>query len=91
MEDYSTITQKNLGAEITHKKYQKQIDWRRNNMRELYLSDDILNMRSLVLCTSVSLLFLETSILLENRILVRKKEKTLLTVTIMNNRTLWMV
>ena len=37
MEDFSTITQKNLGAEITHKKYRKQIDWRRNKVRELLI------------------------------------------------------
>jgi hypothetical protein len=35
--------------------------------------------------------FLEILVLLENRILAPKKEKTLLTVTIMNNRMLWMV
>jgi hypothetical protein len=70
LEDYSTITQKNLGTEITHKKYRKQIDWRRNKVRELYLSEDILNMRSPLLCTSVSLLFLETSILSETRLVV---------------------
>jgi predicted transcriptional regulator len=37
LEDYSTITQKNSRAEITHKKYQKQIDWRRNKVRELLI------------------------------------------------------
>ena len=37
MEDFSTITQKNPRAEITHKKYQKQIDWRRNKVRELLI------------------------------------------------------
>jgi predicted transcriptional regulator len=37
LEDYSTITKKNPRAEITHKKYQKQIDWRRNKVRELLI------------------------------------------------------
>jgi len=37
LEDFSTITQKNLRAKITHKKYQKQIDWRRNKVRELVI------------------------------------------------------
>ena len=37
MEDFSTITQKNPGSEITHKKYQKQIDLRRNKVRELLI------------------------------------------------------
>ena len=37
MEDFSTITQKNARAEITQKKYQKQIDWRRNKVRELLI------------------------------------------------------
>ena len=37
MEDFSTTTQKNPRAEITHKKYQKQIDWRRNKVRELLI------------------------------------------------------
>jgi predicted transcriptional regulator len=37
LEDYSTITQKNPRAKITHKKYQKQIDWRRNKVRELLI------------------------------------------------------
>ncbi len=37
MEDFSTITQKNPRAEITHKKYRKQIDWRRNKVRELLI------------------------------------------------------
>ena len=37
MEDYSTIPQKNPRAEITYKKYQKQIDWRRNKVRELLI------------------------------------------------------
>ena len=37
MEDYSTTTQKNPRAEITQKKYQKQIDWRRNKVRELLI------------------------------------------------------
>ena len=37
MEAYSTIPQKNPRAEITHKKYRKQIDWRRNKVRELLI------------------------------------------------------
>ncbi len=37
MEDFSTTTQKNPRAEITYKKYQKQIDWRRNKVRELLI------------------------------------------------------
>jgi predicted transcriptional regulator len=37
LEDFSTITQKNPRAEITHKKYRKQIDWRRNKVRELLI------------------------------------------------------
>ena len=37
MEDYSTITKKNPRAEITYKKYRKQIDWRRNKVRELLI------------------------------------------------------
>ena len=37
LEDFSTITQKNPRAEITHKKYQKQIDLRRNKVRELLI------------------------------------------------------
>jgi hypothetical protein len=37
LEDFSTTTQKNPRAEITHKKYQKQIDWRRNKVRELLI------------------------------------------------------
>ncbi len=37
MEEFSTITQKNPRAKITHKKYQKQIDWRRNKVRELLI------------------------------------------------------
>jgi DNA-binding NarL/FixJ family response regulator len=37
LEDFSTITQKNPRAEITYKKYQKQIDWRRNKVRELLI------------------------------------------------------
>ena len=37
MEDFSTITQKNPRAKITQKKYQKQIDWRRNKVRELLI------------------------------------------------------
>ena len=37
MEDLSTITQKNPRAKITHKKYRKQLDWRRNKVRELLI------------------------------------------------------
>ena len=37
MEDFSTTTQKNPRAEITHKKYRKHIDWRRNKVRELLI------------------------------------------------------
>ena len=37
MQDFSSTTQKNLSAEITHKKYRKQIDWRRNKVRELLI------------------------------------------------------
>jgi predicted transcriptional regulator len=37
LEDYSSTTQKNPRAEITHKKYRKQIDWRRNKVRELLI------------------------------------------------------
>jgi predicted transcriptional regulator len=37
LEAYSTIPQKNPRAEITHKKYRKQIDWRRNKVRELLI------------------------------------------------------
>ena len=37
MEDFSSTTQKNPRAEITHKKYQKQIDWRRNKVHELLI------------------------------------------------------
>jgi predicted transcriptional regulator len=37
LEDFSTITEKNPRAEITHKKYQKQIDWRRNKVKELLI------------------------------------------------------
>jgi predicted transcriptional regulator len=37
LEDYLTITKKNPRAEITHKKYRKQIDWRRNKVRELLI------------------------------------------------------
>jgi predicted transcriptional regulator len=37
LEDFLTITQKNARAEITHKKYRKQIDWRRNKVRELLI------------------------------------------------------
>ena len=39
MEDFSTITQKNPRAEITHKKYQKQIDLCRNKVRELLIRE----------------------------------------------------
>jgi predicted transcriptional regulator len=37
LEDFSTITQKNPRAEITYKKYRKQIDWRRNKVHELLI------------------------------------------------------
>jgi predicted transcriptional regulator len=37
LEDFPTTTQMNPRAEITHKKYQKQIDWRRNKVRELLI------------------------------------------------------
>jgi hypothetical protein len=37
LEGISSIIQKNLSAEITHKKYRKQIDWRRNKVRELVI------------------------------------------------------
>jgi predicted transcriptional regulator len=37
LEDFSSTTQKNPRAEITHKKYRKQIDWRRNKVRELLI------------------------------------------------------
>jgi DNA-binding NarL/FixJ family response regulator len=37
LEDLSTIRQKHHRTEITHKKYQKQIDWRRNKVRELLI------------------------------------------------------
>ena len=37
MEDFSSTAQRNPRAEITHKKYQKQIDWRRNKVRELLI------------------------------------------------------
>jgi predicted transcriptional regulator len=37
LEDLPTIIQKNARAEITQKKYQKQIDWRRNKVRELLI------------------------------------------------------
>lgn len=37
MEDFPTTTQKNARAEITHKKYRKQIDWSRNKVRELLI------------------------------------------------------
>jgi predicted transcriptional regulator len=37
LEDYSTIPQKNPRAEITYKKYRKQIDWRRNKVRALLI------------------------------------------------------
>jgi hypothetical protein len=37
LEDFSSTTQRNPRAEITHKKYQKQIDWRRNKVRELLI------------------------------------------------------
>jgi hypothetical protein len=35
LEESSTTTQKNPRAEITQKKYRKQIDWPRNKVREL--------------------------------------------------------
>jgi hypothetical protein len=54
-----SIESKWIGAEIKY---------------ENYLSEDILNMRSLVLYTSVSLLFLETSILSEIRLVVLQKD-----------------
>ena len=37
MEDFSSTTQKNPRAQITYKKYRKQIDWRRNKVRELLI------------------------------------------------------
>jgi predicted transcriptional regulator len=37
LEDFSSTTQKNPRAEITHKKYRQQIDWRRNKVRELLI------------------------------------------------------
>ncbi len=37
MEEFSTIIQKNPRAKITYKKYRKQIDWRRNKVRELLI------------------------------------------------------
>jgi len=37
LEDFSSTAQRNPRAEITHKKYQKQIDWRRNKVRELLI------------------------------------------------------
>jgi hypothetical protein len=37
LEDFSSTKQKNPRAEITHKKYRKQIDWRRNKVRELLI------------------------------------------------------
>ena len=37
MEDFSTIIQKNPRAEITNKKYQKQIDLRRNSVHALLI------------------------------------------------------
>jgi predicted transcriptional regulator len=37
LEDYSTNTKKNPRSQITHKKYRKQIDWRRNKVRELLI------------------------------------------------------
>jgi predicted transcriptional regulator len=37
LEDFSSTTQKNPRAEITYKKYRKQIDWRRNKVRELLI------------------------------------------------------
>jgi predicted transcriptional regulator len=37
LEESSTNTQKNPRTEITYKKYQKQIDWRRNKVHELLI------------------------------------------------------
>jgi predicted transcriptional regulator len=37
LEDLSTATQKNPRAKITQKKYQKQMDWHRNKVRELLI------------------------------------------------------
>jgi DNA-binding NarL/FixJ family response regulator len=37
LEDFSSTTQKNPRVEITYTKYRKQIDWRRNKVRELLI------------------------------------------------------
>jgi predicted transcriptional regulator len=37
LQDFSSTKQKNPRAEITYKKYRKQIDWRRNKVRELLI------------------------------------------------------
>jgi predicted transcriptional regulator len=61
-------------AEITHKKYQKQIDWRRNKVRELlirgysqYEMSNTLHMSQPAISRDIDLL--------ENRLVVLQKEK----------------
>jgi predicted transcriptional regulator len=39
LQDFSSTKQKNPRAEITYKKYRKQIDWRRNKVRELLIRE----------------------------------------------------
>jgi DNA-binding NarL/FixJ family response regulator len=74
LEDYSTIPQKNPRAEITYKKYQKQIDWRRNKVRELlirgysqYEISNTLHMSQPTISRDIDLL--------ETRLVVLQKEK----------------
>jgi DNA-binding NarL/FixJ family response regulator len=86
LEDYSTTTQKNPRTKITQKKYQKQIDWRRNKVRELlirgYSQYEISNTLHISQPTiSIDIDFIR------NQIVVLQKEKILLKLCIMNNRT----
>jgi DNA-binding NarL/FixJ family response regulator len=90
LEDFSTITQKNPRAEITYKKYRKQTDWRRNKVRELlirgysqYEISNTLHLSQPTVSRDIGFIRKQNT--------SAEKEKTFLTVTIMNNRTLWMV
>ena len=90
MEDYSTITKKNPRAEITYKKYRKQIDWRRNKVRELrirgysqYEISNTLHLSQPTVSRDIGFIRKQNT--------SAEKRKNLLTVTIMNNRMLWMV
>jgi hypothetical protein len=88
--DFSTDTQNNPRAHLTARKYQKQIEWSGNKVRELLIRGYSQYELSNTLHLSQPTISRDIDFIRKQNTSAEKR-KTLLTVTILNNRTLWMV